>query len=259
MGCTTLDKKTKLKNRAIGILVFIFWISLWEIISLAVGLELLVPSPGKVLSVWLTLAGRSDFWISALLSLLRVVVGFVAGTFVGIAMACASHALPALKRVMAPFVKVVRTVPVASVIILALVWVKTDALPSLISAAMAFPIIWQNLTDSFDGGSTRELREMAQLYNMGKLKTFFGIIFPAAVPTLISGMVNALGFAWKSGIAAEVICQPAFSIGKRLQSAKNYLETPEVFAWTVTVCIMSVALERLLKFITYRLKKSNLV
>ena len=59
----------------------------------------------------------------------------------------------------------------------------------------------------------------------------------------------------KSGVAAEVICQPALSIGKQLQNAKIYLETPDVFAWTITVCALSMGLERLLRLISARVKR----
>lgn len=72
-------------------------------------------------------------------------------------------------------------------------------------------------------------------------------MIPSIAPVFVSGAVNALGFAWKSGVAAEVICQPVFSIGRQLQTAKLTLETAEVFAWTAVVCILSTLLEKLFK------------
>ena len=67
------------------------------------------------------------------------------------------------------------------------------------------------------------------------------------VPALIAACVNGLGFAWKSGIAAEVIATPDLSVGKYLNDAKVYLETADLFAWTLTVILLSLALEKALK------------
>ena len=54
------------------------------------------------------------------------------------------------------------------------------------------------------------------------------------------GFINALGFAWKSGVAAEVLSHPAFSMGKALYESKIYLETPDLFAWTLLVVVYAV-------------------
>jgi NitT/TauT family transport system permease protein len=72
--------------------------------------------------------------------------------------------------------------------------------------------------------------------------------------------VTGLGFAWKSGIAAEVICRPAESLGGMLASAKNYLESAEVFAITATVIALSLIIETLFKY-CYRVwaKKRELI
>ncbi|MFQ9149698.1 MAG: ABC transporter permease [Eubacteriales bacterium] len=141
-------------------------------------------------------------------------------------------------------IRVVRAVPVASFIILALVWIKTEALPSFISAAMAAPMVWQSVSTALSEVDV-SLLEMARVYKVPPRRALFGIVLPAVYPAFMSGAQNALGFAWKSGVAAEVICQPALSIGKQLQNAKIYLETPDVFAWTITVCALSMGLERL--------------
>jgi NitT/TauT family transport system permease protein len=260
------DKKTNNGNARVkhgrfgiwrGILVFVFWIAVWEMISLAVGLDLLVPSPLTVARVWAELALTSSFWLSAFLSLARVVAGFIAGTAIGALLAFLTHYIKPARLLLEPLIKVIRAVPVASFIILALVWIKTNALPSFISAAMAAPMVWQSVADSLKSDVDPRLLEMAGIYGFGRRKIFAHIVIPSVFPAFVSSAMGALGFAWKSGIAAEVICQPAFSIGRQLQLAKIYLETPRVFAWTCTVCLMSMALERLLKLIAGRYGKGR--
>ena len=72
---------------------------------------------------------------------------------------------------------------------------------------------------------------------------------PQAAPHLLSGVTNALGFAWKAGVAAEVLAFPKFSIGTEVYNAKNMLEMSDVFAWTLTVILISIVLEKLLMLI----------
>ena len=74
------------------------------------------------------------------------------------------------------------------------------------------------------------------------------------MPTLLSTCLTALGFAWKSGIAAEVIALPAFAVGSNLYNTKIYLERAELFAWTLTVIVLSMALEAALKKAAGKLK-----
>ena len=58
-----------------------------------------------------------------------------------------------------------------------------------------------------------------------------------------------MGLSWKAGIAAEVICSPKNTIGAGISDAKVYLESPQLFAWTITVVVMSVILEKILGYI----------
>ena len=62
-----------------------------------------------------------------------------------------------------------------------------------------------------------------------------------------------IGFCWKSGVAAEVIGLANNTIGVHLYNAKVYLETPELFAWTVTIILLSVSIEKLLVCVLQKL------
>ena len=72
------------------------------------------------------------------------------------------------------------------------------------------------------------------------------IYFPQTKPFFKSACITGLGLAWKSGIAAEVISTPKLSIGRSLYESKLYIETPELFAWTLTVIILSIIAEKIL-------------
>ena len=86
---------------------------------------------------------------------------------------------------------------------------------------------------------------MAEAYKLTKWKRFRYIYVPSAFPGFLSGCLSAMGLAWKSGIAAEVLAQPSLAIGSNLYYSKLYLETPDLFAWTIVVVLLSLTLERL--------------
>lgn len=251
------ERKSALKKLGRALLAALFWLIVWQLASLAVDKELLLPSPLLAARTWVELASTGRFWLETLLSLLRVAIGFAAGTALGAALAFLTHYMSGARLLLAPVIGIVRAVPVASFIILALVWIRTEALPSFIAAAMALPIVWQNLSGALDSDVDPGLIEMARVYRVGRLRIFTRIVLPSVFPAFVSGAVGALGFAWKSGVAAEVICQPALSIGRQLQTAKQTLETPRVFAWTATVCLLSMLLERLLRSVAARLGKGR--
>jgi NitT/TauT family transport system permease protein len=86
---------------------------------------------------------------------------------------------------------------------------------------------------------------MARAYQLGRRKTAKYIYLPAIRPQFTAGICTAIGLAWKSGVAAEVLCLPRQAIGTQLYYSKIYLETPSLFAWTILVVVLSYLLEQL--------------
>ena len=138
----------------------------------------------------------------------------------------------------------IKATPVASFIILSLVWLGTAAVPIFMAFLMVLPIIWANVMQGIHGVD-REYLEMARIFAMSRGKRLMKIYIPCVLPYFIAGCRSALGIAWKAGIAAEVLATPAGSIGKNLYEAKIYLNTADVFAWTAVVVIMSLVIEKL--------------
>ena len=248
---TRFTMRPNWKKAGVGVLVAVFWIGVWQLLSLLVGQELLLPSPMQVLARLWELMGTADFWKAAGWSLGRVVLGFAAAVAAGCVLAVLTARFAVLRTLFAPLLHIVRAAPVASFIILALVWIRTGFLPAFISFLMVLPMVWANVEQGIRQ-TDRGLLEMAKVYRLGGWKTFWRVRVPSVMPYFLAACTTGLGFAWKSGIAAEVICRPSDSVGNYLQEAKLYLETPSVFAWTVTVVALSVLLEQALLAVARR-------
>lgn len=252
---TTRDKNTRL-SPALRLGAVAVWLLLWQLASMAVGLPLLLPSPLAVLLRLGQLCTRADFWLTVASSLLRILLGFLLGVLFGTALARLCWRFRLIDALARPLLGVLKSTPVASFIILALVWVKTTWLATVISFIMVLPLIYANVREGIDSAD-RQLLEMAQVFRLSRRKTFRYCYLPAILPFFLSAVSSALGFAWKSGIAAEVLGRPARAIGSQIYDSKIYLETPDLFAWTLVVILLSVLLERLaVRFVRWAGKRS---
>jgi NitT/TauT family transport system permease protein len=149
-----------------------------------------------------------------------------------------------ISELLAPIMLAIKSVPVVSFIILALIWFSSKNLAVLISFLMVLPIIYTNTLTGIHN-LDKDLAEMARVFRLPFARRLRYIEAPQIMPFFYSGCEIALGLCWKSGIAAEVIGIPKGSIGERLQQAKVYLDTPDLFAWTVVIVLISYLFERL--------------
>jgi NitT/TauT family transport system permease protein len=219
-----------------------FWLIIWSILARKVGQELVLPSPYTVLTKLSELGRTLNFWLSAGQSLLNVFIGFVSGVVLGTLLAALTSVSRLLDTLLSPLIRVVRATPVASFIILALLWLGKSRVPAFSSALMVTPILWQSVTAAIRDTDS-QLLEMAHMYKFGKLRTLKLIYIPSVRTQWNAACATSMGLAWKSGIAAEVICLMRPTIGYELYNAKIYLETPALFAWTAVVIILSLILE----------------
>jgi len=145
----------------------------------------------------------------------------------------------------------VRATPVVCFILLVYLWVARARIPGVIAAMMVMPVMWGSVAaglEAVDG----KLLEMARAYRFSSLRTVHLIYLPSLRPYFSSGLLTAMGLAWKSGVAAEVICPPALAIGTEISRAKTALETPELFAWTLVIIALSLALEGIFRRVLTR-------
>ncbi len=235
---------TTCRNRIIRVLAVAFWIAVWQGVSLAVGSEILVASPARTFGALLSLLREGAFYRAVLGSLMRICAGFALALALGIALGALSFVVGWVRALLHPVVSVVKATPVASFVILALIWISSKNLSIFISFLMVFPIMYENMLAGLESADAK-LLEMGQVFHLSRMARIRAIYLPAAYPFLLSAARLSLGMCWKSGIEAEVIGQPRQSIGAELNQAKLFFNTPDLFAWTVTIIVVSVVFERL--------------
>ena len=222
----------------------VFWLAVWWLLALIVGKELLIPSPPLVVRTLLELVVTGAFWRYTALTLLRITLGLLLGIVLGILTALLTDRFSWLHALLAPAVRVVRATPVASFIILVLLWVANGRVPVVISALVVLPVIWESTAAGLRSVD-RDLLEFARAYRLTRLDTWRRIVIPSMLPQLAAAVCTAIGLAWKSGVAAEVLCLPKAAVGTQVYFSKLYLDTPALFAWTLIVVALSLTVERI--------------
>ena len=242
MRASTIRSKTK--KVLSGAAVLFFWILIWETVSIIIGNELIFSSPVATLHTLVLLFCDAGFWLICLSSFLRILIGFAIGVFLGTLTAVFSEN-KIFCSLFSPAVAVIRCVPVASFIILAWYFLPRERVPVFTVFLIVMPIMWINVKKGIESVS-EDLREVAQVYGFSFIKRMKLLYIPSVKSYFAAGLTASLGLAWKSGIAAEVLCRPDKSIGNEIFLSKSYLETPMLFAWTSVVVIFSIILEKIL-------------
>ena len=241
-----------------------FWLLVWEGASLALaattgGRMLLLASPVQALGRLLALAGTAAFWQAVAFSSLRILGGFLLACALAAVLAPLAARFQWIRDLLSPLVAVVKAVPVVSFIILALIWFSSRSLSVLISFLIVLPVLYTNLLSGIRAADP-QLLEMARVFRVPALRGIRYVYLPQVLPYFRSACGSALGLCWKSGIAAEVIGVPDFSIGANLYEAKIYLDTASLFAWTLAIILIASCFEKiLLRLMTAAGGKGNTV
>jgi NitT/TauT family transport system permease protein len=214
--------------------------------------NLLLVTPLTVVQRLFTLCTEADFLSTIGFSFMRIAFGFLLGLFIGSILAVIAGRFYLAEVMLWPFMVAIKSVPVASFIILCLIWLSSKSLPTFISFLMVLPIVYTNMLQGIKS-TDNKLLEMAAVFQVGWLKRMKYIHLPQLKPYLISASSVSIGLSWKAGTAAEVIGIPDGSIGEKLYEAKVYLSSGDLFAWTVVIIVVSISFEKLFLFLLNRL------
>ena len=219
------------------------WLLVWQLCWLAVGQDVLLPSPAGVARRLGQLICTLPFWQQVGLSLLRILTGYLLALALGAALGALTARSRLADCLLSPALRTVRAIPVASFIILLFVLMSKEHIPTVTSFLMVLPVVWANV-DQGVRETDPALLEMARVFRLPPGRVLRHIRLPAVMPFFLASARTGMGLAWKAGVAAEVLAAPRLGIGRALYEAKVYLESEELFAWTAVIVAISVLLER---------------
>ena len=224
-----MNYKEVLKKVGAALLALTFW----EIAALLIHQRILLVTPvavaRRLCTIWRVEGFAPAIWFSFF---------HLGGPLAYLA---AKH--PVVETLLWPWMAMIKSVPVASFVVICLIWLSARNLSVFISFLIVIPIIYQNVLEGLRA-ENREMQEVATVFQLPWRKRFRYIELPKIRPFLLSACRVTTGMAWKAGIAAEIIGVPNGSIGKMLYTAKIYLDTDDLLAWTVIIVVISVVAEK---------------
>ena len=232
------------KYTGIRILAVLFWIAIWQFASMYLKQEILLASPVSVVRKLFELIFSGNFWQSVGFSFVRIVTGFLLAVLLGIFLAVWAYWSKTVEILTAPVIAVVKSTPVASFIILCLIWIPSKNLSVFISFLMVLPVIYTNILEGIRQ-TDRKILEMAKVFRVNLRRQIRYIYVSQVLPYFLSACRLSLGMCWKAGISAEVIGLVTRSIGEQLYYSKLYLMTADLFAWSIAVVFMSFIFEKI--------------
>lgn len=233
-------------------LIIVLWLALWQVASILIDNKILLAGPYEALLALFELGKTGNFWLSILYTIFKITGGFLIGLLLGILLACESYRSRLFREFITPPVSVIKSIPVASFVILVIIWAGASSLSVIISALVVFPMIYLNVLAGLDS-TDRKLIETGDLFRFSFLDKAHYIFLPSVAPHLTSAVSISCGMAFKSGIAAEVIGRPFQSLGAGIYLSKISLATGDLFAWTFCAVILSYLFEKAMSFIIGRL------
>lgn len=227
-----------MKKRVITVLCVLFWLTAWQLGAMALNQKILLVTPVAVVKRLAELVPKADFRNSIAFSAGKILLGFAMGLAAGTGLALLSGKISFVRQLLSPLVSVLKSIPVASFTILALIWISSRNLSVLVSFLICVPIVYTNMLEGLDNLDPK-LKIMAELFHIPPWRRFVGVYLSQLLPYFRSASGLAIGLCWKSGVAAEVIGIPNGSIGEKLYMSKVYLETADLFAWTLVIILVS--------------------
>ncbi|MCK4662843.1 MAG: ABC transporter permease subunit [Bacteroidales bacterium] len=208
--------------------------------------ELIVPSPEKTLKTFFEIIISKDFLPAVSLTIFRGLLGFLISFILGVFIGILTGLNSSFNAFFKPIIITIRSTPVIALILLALIWLKTDFVPIFIAFLTMFPVITINIAEGIKNVD-KDLIEMAKIYKVKMKRIISDIYIPSIVPFIISGVSTAIGFGWRAVIIGEVLSQPKYGIGTFMQNAQTYLLVTEVIAWTIIAVIIGYLFEKLIR------------
>ena len=235
------------KRQYISFASVAFMLLIWKLLSLYFNSDFILPSPEKTLITTIELFADKGFLATVGVTMARGIIGFLLSLFLGLSLGIWAGLNPNFSAFLKPILITIRSTPVIAVILLALIWLNTNAVPVFIALLTMFPFICTNVIDgikSVDGNLT----QMATFYKVSHWRIVREVYVPAIMPFIISGASSAMGIGWRAIIIGEVLSQPQYGIGTVMQLAQTFLKVDAVIAWTLIAVVISYLFEKVMRW-----------
>jgi NitT/TauT family transport system permease protein/taurine transport system permease protein len=257
-----LDKESTWVRRqrmVVGAVSMAILVVVWELVArFAIADPAILPAPSMVFSVTFQHitqpypAQSSTLPGHALYSIVRILIGFVTGSVVGIAIGTVMSASKWIRYAIDPMIELMRPLPPLAFIPLLVVWFGIEELPKMVLIFIGVVPIMIIATLAGLDGVPKQLMDAATSLGASQRYALIHVKIRAALVPIVTGMRVAVGVSWTSIVAAEMIAAD-HGIGYVILEAGNYLDTALVFSAIIIIGIVGLLMDQALRLILKKL------
>jgi NitT/TauT family transport system permease protein len=231
----------------IGVAAFAAVLGLWW---LAAATELVrpqfLPSPPAVVSAWWGLFQNAGYAYDIGISIFRVWISFLASAVLAIPLGMLMSSYRAVGAATEPLVDFVRYLPVPALVPLTLIWlgIGENSKIALLWIGTFFQLVLLIADDA--RRVPKEFIETGRTLGANDRALFKDVLFPAMLPNMVDSLRITLGWCWTYLLVAEIVASSS-GIGYELWTARRYGKTPEVFAGILTIGVIGLVSDQLIR------------
>ena len=239
-----------MKKKLITLFSFIVVSAVWQMVALYCNQPELIPPLPRIIEAIGELGMTSAFYHSLLTTIGRGLTGMMLSLAAAFVTARLFIRFELLYKLLQPLLVAIRSVPVISFILLALIFLPTESIPLMIAFITMYPLLTENLTKGLQH-LHQGFASLSQLFHIGRYNRLTQIIYPQLKPYLFSGLASASGFGWRAIIMGEVLSQCNWGIGSEMKKAQNFIAVPELIAWTLVAILISYFFDRTINALSH--------
>ncbi len=201
----------------------------------------IISSPTRVLKTISNLWQSGELMPHIFTTLYETVIGFVIGTAVGTAIAAALWFCPSANAVLDPYLVVLNALPKIALGPILIVWVGAGPSAIIVMALLVSTVVtvMSVLAGFLETG--QESARLMQTLGATRLQTFFKVVFPASIPTIMSALKISVGMSWVGVIVGEYLVSRR-GLGYLIVYGGQVFKLDLVMASIVILCLLAAAM-----------------
>lgn len=221
--------------------------AIWHAASTWLLSTVLFPPPLRVMAKAIELAQDGSLGANVIVSLTRILVGFIGGTLIGIPVGLIIGSFPVARRLLEPYTEFLRFIPATALITVAVIWfgIGEGSKIFLIIYTTVFIVIL-NTAAGVAAVAPNKIRAALSL-GARRSQLFWFVALPATVPYILTGMRLAMGNSFVTIIAAELVAANT-GLGKMIWDSRMYMLVDDIFVALMVLGLLGFVTDRLFRW-----------
>jgi len=249
-----MKNSKRVQNLILPIISVLSLIAIWGVTARVMGKEYILPTVESTFSSMLKLFGELRFYRALLFTVLRSLIAFSVSFILAFVFAYFSKKSQVFKKIISPFISIMRALPTVAVILLLIVWTNSYVAPVLVTMMVVLPTVYVSVYNSIDVVDDN-LIETCKLFGLSDREILRKVQIPQILPPMLLTIGTGISLNLKLMVAAEVLSATSRSIGALLNNASQLAEVPQMLAIVVVTVALGLIIEGVFSLLSKKVGK----